>query len=512
MSYPKKLLRLRPTKGIIFDTPDHEVGPEYFTAGSNVIFRQGFAQRIGGARDTYTTAITASGRTEILHALNCNFSGTNYWLLWDANTVYSIESTNAVARTLGTPTTVSNPDVYSSALLNGVPIVTNGSDEPEYWGGSGNMAQLTDWTATESCKSLAVFKYHIFALDIDGPGGTLPSKIKWSAAAEPGTIPNSWTPSASNEAGDVELSDTPGAVLCAVPNRDTLLVYKKTAIYGCQYVGGNQVFAFTKLNSSYGALNRHSVCDIGNGQHLVVTQGDIVLTDGTNIQSIGQNKVKEYLFHSMDEDNYERLFCIFDREHGEAWVCFPSTGNTRCDTGLVYDVTNGSWGVRTLPDINTMVQGYVDDTTESNIWTDQSEAWNDAVGVWGSSTLTSATESLLHVYDNKLEMQDTTDATTRAATVGKYDIDFDEPERVKFIRRVHVRTKANAGTLFVRVGSRMSPTDSTTWSPEVQLVSPDQVVNTFTQGRYISVEIRSAATDVWTVTGIDIEAELRGYF
>jgi hypothetical protein len=57
----------------------------------------------------------------------------------------------------------------------------------------------------------------------------------------------------------------------------------------------------------------------------------------------------------------------------------------------------------------------------------------------------------------------------------------------------------------------MTPGDSTAWSPEVELTSPDQIVNTFAQGRYISVELRSEAASTWTVTGIEIEAELRGY-
>jgi hypothetical protein len=37
-------------------------------------------------------------------------------------------------------------------------------------------------------------------------------------------------------------------------------------------------------------------------------------------------------------------------------------------------------------------------------------------------------------------------------------------------------------------------------------------VNCFAQGRYISVEVRSTGSTVWELTGIELEAELRGYF
>ena len=86
------------------------------------------------------------------------------------------------------------------------------------------------------------------------------------------------------------------------------------------------------------------------------------------------------------------------------------------------------------------------------------------------------------------------------------------PERVKFVKRVHIRAKENYGTLLVRVGGQMTPTGPTTWSNEVSITSPEQIVNVFAQGRYISIEMRTTGTDVWKITGVDIEADERGYF
>jgi len=98
------------------------------------------------------------------------------------------------------------------------------------------------------------------------------------------------------------------------------------------------------------------------------------------------------------------------------------------------------------------------------------------------------------------------------AYVGKYSMSFGEPERVKFVRRVHMRCQANFGTLLVRVGSQQTPTGPTTWSPEVAITAPQQIVNTFAQGRYISIEVRSNDVVVWKLTALELEAELRGYF
>jgi hypothetical protein len=113
--------------------------------------------------------------------------------------------------------------------------------------------------------------------------------------------------------------------------------------------------------------------------------------------------------------------------------------------------------------------------------------------------------------DDVSEIQDTDDAVTMAAKVGRYDLTMGDASRVKFVRRLHVRAGPNAGTLFVRVGARMTPDSNITWSAEQTLAEGEQIVNAFAQGRYISFEIRSAGDDVWSVSGVDIEYEARGY-
>lgn len=513
MAYPKEFLQLTPTQGLVSDTPAHEVGPEFFTNAENVIFRKGFVERIGGVTDTYTTALAdiTVPPTDLLHSINAQVNDTNYWLVFDADKAWALEGDNQTQIDDSLLTSAATqPYQYSSALLNGLPIVTNGGDEPMYWAG-GDLIELTDWTATESCKSIATFRYHIFAMDIDGPGGTFPSLIKWSDAAEPGTIPDSWTPAADNEAGSVELAFGAGPILCAVPLRDQLLIYKRTTTYTAQYVGGNNKFEFRNIASSNGALNRHAVCDLGD-KHLVVEQGDIVLSDGVNKESIAESKVKDFLFGQLDQENADNLFVTFDRAKKEVIIAFPTTGNTRCNAALVYNVAHNSFGYRVLSNVATATTGFVTDSVESDVWDDDAQAWDDDPSAWNGTTLGAATESLVFVYDGKLEQQDTLTNTNVEASVGKYDMTFGDAQRVKFINQLQIQTCTGFGTLLVRVGSRMTPTDTITWSPEVTLNEPDQIVNTFAVGRYISVSIRSTGSNTWCVTGIDLGAELRGYY
>lgn len=512
MSYPKQTVQLRPIRGFISDTPAHEVGPDFFTLMTNVINRGGFAQRLPGSRSIYDTALGVAAPGQLMHAINAESGGTNYWLVFeDDGTAWYIEGTNATQMDNSLLAAVGDPVLHSSTRLNGVPVYSNGSDEPVFWAGPGNLATLTDWTATETCQFITAFKFHLFALDISGPGGTFPNLLRWSKAAEPGTIPDEWTPSASNDAGDVELSDSPGNLLCAYPMRDSLLIYKRSATYQARYVGGDNVFNFSKVQSTSGALTRRSVCDV-NGQHLIVSDGDIVMSDGNSRRSLGEARVKDWLFNQLDQDNYPNLFCAYNRAQHEVLIGFPTAGAEFCNSALVYNVDLDSFGVRDLADVVHAPVGFVNDTTASNTWADRTENWADAVGAWGSSSVSTARDSMVLIHTDEMHQQDVNDAETMTAYLGKYSMDFGDSARVKFLKRIHVQARANYGTLFVRAGSQMEPNDAITWSSEVTITDPEQVVNVFAQGRYISVEVRSAGSDVWKLTGLDLEVEQRGYF
>lgn len=508
MSYPKKTLKFRPTKGSAADTPTAELAEDYWGGAiENVLFRNGFARRVGGSRAVYGT-----WPENVLHLLNARIDTTNYWLAWGDDSITARETSNSddVTPAAGL-TAASQPWQYASTLLNGVPVFTNGLDAPQYWAGDVGTPfdDLPDWPSGTTAKSIAAFKYHLFALDIDGPSGHFEGKVLWSDATEPGSIPDSWTPAADNEAGSTELADTPGPALIAVPLRASLAIYKRTGTYLADYIEG-QTYVFRPLFSSSGALTRHAVCDI-NGQHLVVTDGDIILTDGVNRQSIGEARYREYLFANIDTTNYENLFVVYNRGKGEALIAFPTSGNTYCTQALVYDVARDSFGVRDLDNVTCATVGIINDDDTSEIIDDQDIIIDNDTRYMNQANFSLAKESLVIGFDDVSQMQDTDDAVSLAAKIGRYDLVMGDAARVKFVRRAHVRAGVNAGTLFVRVGARMTTDDSVTWGTEQQLDQGEQIVNCFAQGRYISVEVRSAGSDVWTVSGVDIEYELRGY-
>lgn len=512
MSYPKKLLRLRPTKGLALDIPANEVPPDFYTGGTNVIFRDGFAQRVGGSRDAYTQSTT----DPVFHIRNVRAPGgvteSNFWLIFGQDEIQALETSN-ITDVSPSLTSVSSPWQWSTTLLNNLPIATNGLDAPIYWTGDtgDNFASLPDWPAGTVAKSIVAFRFHIFALDITEAAGHYESKIMWSAAAAAGSVPSSWTASATNEAGSAILADTDGPTYLGVPLQNTLIIFKPHSMYGVTYVGGEDKFSVQLLDADRGALTRHAAIDVG-GQILVVADGDVGMTDGTNWHSIAQGRVRDYLFSQLSQDSYENLFVVHNRSKNEVWICYPTAGNTYCNEAIVYNVATDGWGIRTLADVTYADVGTVNDTAADESWNSDSDTWDSDESQWNSANYSLATEQLITATNGAtLTLEDDDTATTVAATLFKHDLTMDEPERVKFVKKVHVRTNASPGTLYVRVGSRMSPTDSIIWDTEQTLTAPANVVNVRTQGKFISIEVRSSGTNVWQVTGLDLEYEKRGY-
>ena len=123
---------------------------------------------------------------------------------------------------------------WTSTVIGGVLIMTNGFDEPQYWelisgvpATIQKMQNLNNFTASTECKSMRAFRSFLVALNITSSGVSYPRVVKWSTEAAIQTTPTSWDiSSATVDAGEYELADSKGAILDGRPLRDTFIIYK----------------------------------------------------------------------------------------------------------------------------------------------------------------------------------------------------------------------------------------------------------------------------------------------
>jgi hypothetical protein len=512
MSYPKQLVRLTPNGGFNFDTVASEVGG-HWTTGENVLVRNGFASRIAGRRIAY-----GSLSANPLKSVNVQSGGVNYWVYVSEDAQHVVAgSTHSNVTLLGGLTTQAAAHKHSLSLLNGVVIHNNAANPPMFWPGSPSdeFEALPGWPTGAVAQKIIAHRFHLFALGMEDGSGAFPMKFLWSHAAEPGAVPSTWSPAADNEAGDSQLSDTRGPVLDGVKLRESLLLYKPTSVYLVDYIAGragSEIFSVRPLFSTFGALNSQSQVDIG-GRHFVVSQNDVILHDGSQYESIAHRIVRRFLFNNLNQDALDSLFVVANPRHNEVWVCFPETNSPIANKALAWNWQSGAWSAPfDIPLAHHGALGIINDDAPSKIWDDQNYTWDSAAFTWNQQGFRLIEDSLLLTGEDALHLMDSEDALSVSASFGKHQMHFGESDRVKFIRQIHVRAPVGFGTLNVRLGSQMSISDPVTWSPTITLTEPEQIAKVSVQGRFISLEISSNGVARWTIPGVDMEIELRGYF
>lgn len=510
----KQLRTFRPSGGHILDIDPSEIADTFLTLARNVNTRKGFPSRIGGRRIAYPVA-SGHAPNDPYHLLNLSLNSFNWWMLFGTNSIYGVEGANSYDITYPGMQSIVNPYEWSATLLNGIPVFSNGKDVLLYWNGSGasTAAAVTGFPVATSVKFVVAFRFHLFGLDVDGPGGHFDNQIMWSGATLPGALPVDWVPSLSNEAGNAILADTKGRCITGVPLNSQLMVYKNDAVYPVEYAGQqpNNIFTVRPANRSLGALGPHTVVDLGD-KHLVVGNSDVVLFDGVNVKSIADNRVKFYLSNSIDETYAQNSFVVRDLNKRETWVCIPESGSQFCTVAHVWDERRDTWVIRDLSNVRHAVVGFVTDTTPSTTWNSDSAAWDTDLSAWNEGSVGSITKVTVSQQDT-LYVEDTNDSISVTATIAKYDLAFDDDAQSKIINGVWIRgTGLGAAAIEFRLGSRADTNASITWQAW-QLAKVDGTLTVpEIDGRYISIEIRATSNDLFTINRFIMDWKYNGAY
>jgi hypothetical protein len=363
-------------------------------------------------------------------------------------------------------------------------------------------------------------------------GNEFGDKLRWSNAAEPGTVPTEWVAAADNEAGDTTLGATPGTIVDGLALRGQFIVYKNHSTYTCNFVGGTFVFNFRKLFTTSGMLSRNCVAE-AEGQHVVMTDGDIILHDGQNLRSLVDRKLRRFIFLQLDSDNFQNCFVFNYRATKEVWLCFPEQGHTDANIAVVWDYGHDLLSVRPLVDTwSCGASGSILSTIQALDWDSQTETWDDSAGSWNRAQFSGAFERVLAgVRDSEVDQKgrlifvDDTNSqvdgvTPVGGTITRESLDFGSPEALKYVRRVWPRIEGTTGTIVrIRVGQQSDPTSGILWSAIQDFeVNVDEFLNFDISGRYLSFRFEentapgSPTQNIWAVVGFDVEWTFQGDF
>lgn len=343
--------------GIVSDEPDHMQPPEAWTNALNMRFIDSKATKFDG-----DFAIMEPPTVAPAHVMNIQAAGGTYWLYASAigagSKVYVYNSGTHTDISRVSNYTADGAEDWNSTIFQGIPILNNGNDVPQYWSAinpATDLADLPNWPGTLRAEIISSYKNFMVALNLTDGSTRLPHRVRTSDSAEPGTVPTSWDE--TDPAVDVfeqDLSDVnSGEILWGAPLRDFFAIYKGESTWTLRFIGGQNVMSLDPSLQTSGILAKRCACPItlpiGNVQvHFVHTGQDLGIYDGQNFKSVIDKKIRKQLNGIIDPTTYVKSFVVDNPAQDEAWFCYPENGMSRPNMALVWNYRRDTVTFRAL--------------------------------------------------------------------------------------------------------------------------------------------------------------------
>ena len=514
--------------GILQDRKPHELPLNAWSAGNNVRFREDFVEKFQGHVEIFDPPSVAP-----YYLLPVVYGSNYYWLYAGLAKVYAWNGsshTNITRQTTGVDVdyNATADKNWVSCVLGGIPILNNGVDSPQAWSPptvATKLAELANWPANTICGSLRAFKSFLVALDVTKSGTRYPHMVKWSHPAPLGAVPASWDETdPTKDAGEWELKETNGAILDCLPLGDMNIIYKEDATHLMQFIGGTEIFKFSMLFETIGALSRRCAALVKPGVHTVLTKDDIILHSGTeqSVSSLIESRVRRALFKDMSTSAAIRSFITVVRPRKEVWYCYCTPDASIPNKALVWNMVSNTFTFRDLPNAAHIASG---------VAYGGSEAWNSAVGNWDSDTTvwseaafgTTFLRSLIAgAVNTKLFMADegsNFNGTNMTATVERTGIgyplkDGGPPDFAfrKFMTRLWPRIEGTlGGVVNVYVGSQDKVDGPVTYGSAMPFTIGDTVcLEPMVNAPLHALKFESTGDIEWRLHGYDVEVRQAG--
>lgn len=513
------------TQGVVADLPGYLLPPEAWTYGHNIRFVDGLPQRLTGQATVLGTPGVAP------HFLLPVSGPTQVWWLYASLTkgyVYDGSVHTDITRLVGGDYTPVNTREWNGTLLGGVPVLNNGNDVPQYWSSyaaATKLAALPNWPATYRAKVIRAFGAQLVAFNITKAGVVYPHNVLFSHTADPGTVPSSWdTSDPTKDTGENSLPDVEsGVILDAMPLRGIMYIGKENAIWRMRNIGGRFLFAFDAYLETAGVIAPRCMINVGIlGRQVIWTQDDILIHNGSGLDSILSKKWRRELFGQIDTTNYLNCFCFDNARQQEVWFCYPTSGQTQPNKALVWNYSDDGRVFSTV-DINFRnVAAGIIPSTDTTLWDDLTDTWEDDEVAWETNErrriVACCTDQTLFQSIDQTNLRGSTAyiATLQRTGLsligrkrnGEWIVDF---KRRKTFKRIWF--KLTGGPVSVRIGVQQTVEGSVTWQNAVTF-NPltDMYVDTVLEGRCLAIEISSASGVSWTLMGYRPEFNIGGNF
>ena len=498
------------------DLPPYQYPPDVWTLHQNIEVNEGFPRRARGFGRIFGATLFLPrfllnsqrfGVSEFIYGGDTGLAFTSGGVHTDITGALVYDSSGATAP-------------WTGGTINNIAALNNRTGPAMSWtSGTPAALILPDWPLDRTAGSLRVYREFLIAMDITETLVRDSDLIRWSDAAPPNDVPQSWTAGAQSLAGSASASFTPGSLVDGLTLREQFMIYKTHAMYQMSLIAGRLVMATRPVFSTLGMLTRNCAVE-WRGQHIVLTDGDVVIHNGVEARSLIDRRIRKAIFANIDSVNFENSYIVLDKELHEVWICAPQNGETFPSVALVWSIEDDAWGFRELG-VNTWphaVEGKLDTGLAEPTWDTRTTNWNTDDTVWSETGISPATESLVFADAGSLlqaiDQQDDFDGLTPTSVLQRIGLDMGVPERFKFVTRIWPKLEGTNGSIVrTRLGSQENVNSPVLWMPYQDYVIGETDSLSFeVSGRFIAVEFRSETDAVWRSPAFDLEVNLQGPF
>jgi hypothetical protein len=516
--------------GIIKDRLPHTLPPNAWNDGGNVRFRDSYVEKTDGFQAVFgipTVTPYALLPVQTENKFNWIYAGLSKVYVFDGTS-----HTNITRQTAGVDVNYSGLESNRWTLTNmgGVPILNNGSDVPQMWlpaTTATKLVALLNWPGNTICEVMRSYRSFLIALNVSKSGVRYPQMVKWSHPADPFNVPTSWSETdPTKDAGEYTFSDTGDWLIDCLPLRDSNIIYKENTTWGQQFIGGVDIFRFGRLFSTFGALSKDCAVEFMMGRHLVLTQGDVVVHDGQQADSILNGKWRKWLTANINQDALDKCFVALNTAREEVWICLCIDDATYANVALIWNWRTGTIGRKTLPGVSIIKEGIV-------IPADADETWNSDTGTWDSDT-TVWGERLYKTGELSMLMASADDARLYKADVGTDDaalpqVSFIERTGLgipfkqnlppdftsyKFIRGMWPRIDGTlGGVVKIKIGVQNEINGAVQWGAlQNFIIGTTTRVDVLMSGRLLAIHLESDTSVAWRWHGYELDVDFGGNY
>ena len=312
--------------GMNSDLIPSDVTFNYLTDCQNIRAVSGGISPFGG----YTNMINLPPNKIPHHMYFIDSGEERFWVVACDGAVYRVDSAVRDVSWTGM-TTIGDATRWSTTDLSGVPIINHPESTPMFMTTAMLKFEPLPFSKGKTWKDVGKSAYimvshkqFLFALGtVEGTSGDyIPDAVRWSSVADIGGVPSTWDEAdVTNVAGFTQLGGSGGAIIGALPLRDSLMVYRTHGISVIDYIGGQYVWRIRHLNSNIGLLAPDAVVDV-RGTHYFMTDGDVYKTDGNSIISIATKRMKKR-FAAINKARFRECYALHNTPYSEIQFVLP---------------------------------------------------------------------------------------------------------------------------------------------------------------------------------------------